>query len=171
MMRILHLTFAIVALALSGVAEAQDAVVPSPTTGGGGEPITLPVRVAFFSSSPSNPLDSAAVVSAAHSALFYEPSIRPEVLVASAGTLSATPPPDIVHVAVELDAYSDGDLRMAYEVIGTDGTPWAFCAGESKWSASGVVNQALSVSHKIRGVVQCMKHTSRQLRGAYREGQ
>ena len=119
-------------------------------------PRDLPIRVAFFSSSPSNPLDSAAIVRAAESASQSE-GVGWDIVVDVEGRLPGPATVGRLHIRAEVDAYSGGDTRFEYAVFGPDGEPWGRCGAGSKGNSGDLMAQTLSLSHDLRSAVACVK--------------
>ena len=117
-----------------------------------GEPGPLPIRIQFFTSRPGNALDTTSVKRAAQTALIAE-GLPPDVVVQSAPTRFGAP--QRLHLQLEVNVYSGGEVRLEHGVIDAEGVRRG-CHSEMQWWTSGdPLGAALTLSHRIRSAVAC----------------
>ena len=113
---------------------------------------TLPVVVRFYTSEPSNVLDTGAVREAVWAAAVAV-GLVPELSIISLGWPTLPQP----HVRLEVDVYAGGEVRFERSYVGADGTPEFSCRGETKAGVgTSTLATTLWLSHRMRTVFECV---------------
>ena len=113
----------------------------------------LPVRVHFFSSAPSNVLDSAAVHDAARTALMFagfQPDVRVSIFPLPSDTVG-------VHVQMEVNVYTSGEIRYDAKFRDRSGKTLDGCGDGSQFGSTSRVMAVLLLSHQMRSTLSCAR--------------
>jgi hypothetical protein len=132
-------------------------VIRMPESWSSGQRGPLPVRVHFFSSSPSNVLDSAAVHAAAQGAMIAI-AFPPDVKVSIFPIID-----DSLHVQMDVNVYQQGEVRFASALMQRD-MPLKGCRQESQWSVGTPITAVVHLTHQMRSALECVVRSARVVR-------
>lgn len=65
--------------------------------------------------------------------------------------------PKRMHLQLEVNVYSGGEVRFEHRPIGADGVPLPSCQGEAQWLTTEPLTAALHLSHQIRSAIECLQ--------------
>lgn len=122
----------------------------STSTWGPGERGTLPVRAHFRRTTPEALLDSTTVRDAVMWAMLSV-GVEPDMVFGAFAARNETPP----FVAVEVDAYEAGEVRIEVALIEEERAWRPACGGGSMGKEHTPLSAALHVSHKVRDTLEC----------------
>lgn len=122
----------------------------STSTWGPGERGTLPVRAHFRRTTAEALLDSTTVRDAVVWAMLSV-GVEPDLVFGAFAARNETPP----FIALEVDAYEAGEVRIDVALIEA-GRAWRpACGGGSNGTTSTTLHAALRITHKVRDTLEC----------------